>query len=140
MTNKSIAERFFGKVHKTDGCWLWIARCDKAGYGRFTMNGREESAHRSVWKLKHGDIPEGTCVLHRCDNPPCVRPDHLFLGTQKDNMEDCSNKNRFAQSRRTHCPQGHSYAGRNLILNAKGWRECRLCNNEKSRRYESRHK
>lgn len=95
-TLRPISERFWEKVQKTEGCWLWTASCDGAGYGQLsTGQGRKiEKASRISWRLHFGEIPAGMNVLHRCDNPPCVRPDHLFLGTKKDNSQDMVAKGR----------------------------------------------
>lgn len=95
----SLPRRFWSKVHKSDGCWLWIGSTGAKGHGQISLGGRRgrrEAAHRVSWRLHFGDIPEGLLVCHRCDNPPCVRPDHLFLGTQGDNMRDCAQKGRDA--------------------------------------------
>lgn len=87
---------FWEKVNKTEGCWEFGGDRDKHGYGRVDVFGRAVVlAHRYSWEVTHGAIPKGMCVLHRCDNPPCVRPDHLFLGTQKDNMQDAALKGRL---------------------------------------------
>lgn len=92
----SDAERFWRSVDKTDadGCWLW--RCVSGKYGQFTVNGRNIGAHRASWAMHFGPIPDGVFVCHRCDNPRCVRPDHLFLGTHGDNMADMVAKGRAA--------------------------------------------
>jgi hypothetical protein len=77
---------------------------DKDGYGQFSCGHRNEiywhRAHRFSWALVHGEIPEGMWVLHRCDNPPCVNPDHLFVGTHEDNMSDMVRKGRQAKGAR----------------------------------------
>jgi len=94
--NKSAddAARFWSKVKITDGCWEWQAH-RVSGYGQFSIAGRKlEYAHRVSWVLSGNAIPQGLSVLHRCDNPACVRPDHLFLGTQLDNMKDMIEKGR----------------------------------------------
>jgi HNH endonuclease len=97
MRVESEIERFWSKVHKADGCWLWTAARNKFGYGVFTGKGRVQLySHRFSWKLHRGDIPEGSMVLHHCDNPPCVNPDHLFIGTAMDNMRDRHDKGRYA--------------------------------------------
>lgn len=76
------------------GCLVWTGMKDNRGYGRFSFEGRWQSAHRSAWKILNGPIPTGMCVLHRCDNPPCVNVDHLFLGTLRDNVHDMLSKGR----------------------------------------------
>lgn len=81
-----------------NGCWEWVGWRDRGGYGKMTiMNGRSWSSQvvsRVVWKLFHGDIPDGMLVCHRCDNPACFRPSHLFLGTSLDNNHDMWSKGR----------------------------------------------
>jgi len=79
---------FWTQVAKSEGCWLWTGTLDYHGYGRFKLQGKMQLAHRYAWTLKHGPVPDGMCVLHHCDNPPCNRPDHMFLGTQLDNIAD----------------------------------------------------
>jgi hypothetical protein len=85
--------RFWSKVNKTDNCWLWLAGKDKDGYGLIRNNqGVHERAHRLSWTMHRGAIPNGMQICHECDNPPCVNPDHLFLGTHQDNVDDKVNK------------------------------------------------
>lgn len=91
-------QRFWDKVNKTDDCWLWTAGTS-SGYG--TIRGLDQKsvgAHRLSWELAHGPIPDDLQVLHECDNKLCVRPSHLFLGTQLDNMRDMVAKGRHARS------------------------------------------
>lgn len=92
-------ERFYKWVLKTESCWLWTGSKNKSGYGLIHVkgqNGRNSSAgaHRVSWVLHCGEIPAGMHVCHHCDNPTCVRPDHLFLGTRTDNMRDAKAKGR----------------------------------------------
>jgi len=82
-----------------DGCWLWEASRNKDGYGLTSVQGASVSAHRASYEIHVGKIPDGICVLHTCDVPACVRPDHLFLGTHTDNMRDMYAKGRQPDQR-----------------------------------------
>src|SRR5207237_6240778 len=98
---KSLRERFWSHVDATSDCWVWTAARTPLGYGvAADEQRRARRAHRISWQLAHGPIPEGLRVLHHCDNPPCVRPSHLFLGTQFDNMADARQKGRTASGGR----------------------------------------
>lgn len=89
------------------GCWLWLRATTKDGYGKFKLPGRQlEMAHRWSWIRAHGSIPPGLFVCHRCDNPGCCNPDHLFLGTNRDNMNDMVAKGRFNPGDRSNAPKG----------------------------------
>lgn len=89
-----MTKTFWEKVNKTKNCWEWIGAKTDFGYGMIKRKGRKVVMHRFSWELHKGKIPKGLFVLHKCDNPPCVNPDHLFLGTQKDNMQDMFKKGR----------------------------------------------
>ncbi len=97
---------FWKKVKKTSGCWLWTGATGPQGYGHLSFDGRITKAHRISWMLANGPIPgrasrgqgdHATCVLHRCDVRNCVRPSHLFIGTQADNLADMTAKGRRIQ-------------------------------------------
>ncbi len=93
-----IAARFWRHVDKSDECWIWTGGRLPSGYGFFEVGTHKQHkkarAHRLSWELTNGAIPLGLSVLHRCDNPSCVRPTHLFLGTQSDNIKDMYRKGR----------------------------------------------
>lgn len=87
-----LADVFWQRVNKTDGCWLYTGIVDRWGYGAVIVFERRFKAHRVSWMLHYGDIPGDMRVCHKCDVTRCVRPDHLFLGTQAENLEDMGKK------------------------------------------------
>lgn len=104
MNVNGITERFWAKVDKSGECWAWTGAAVGTGYGAIRVGMKTLKAHRVSWELAFGPIPagpgaHGTCVCHRCDNRMCVRPSHLFLGTQLDNVRDCAAKDRFPRAR-----------------------------------------
>ena len=93
--NNGVAERFWSKVKKQpNGCWEWQAAKTRLGYGRFAPEGTTVKAHRVSFELCKGPIPDGMHVMHSCDNPPCVNPEHLSLGSNQDNVNDREAKGR----------------------------------------------
>ncbi len=85
---------FWTRVHTSGECWEWTGGRNADGYGKCQINGKTLLAHRVAWSLAHGQDPGHNVVLHLCDNPACVRPDHLRLGTQADNVRDMFSKRR----------------------------------------------
>lgn len=94
LLSDSDKERFWSMVCKGDDCWIWTGATGGRGYGRFALNGRLESPHVISYILANGQLEPGMWVLHRCDNPSCVNPAHLFPGTNSDNMKDAYQKGR----------------------------------------------
>lgn len=110
-----VSERFWDKVNKTDSCWLWKGARDPRGYGRVRVNGRVRQAHVVAWELTNEIIPLGLYACHHCDAPPYVRPDHLFLGSQTDNMQDASRKGRLACHVRGESAQGAKLSNADVV-------------------------
>lgn len=127
---RPVNDRFWEKVdQRGDGCWEWTAALDTNGYGHFIIEGRNHAASRVAWMLTHGPIDAGLFVCHRCDNPPCCRPDHLFLGTALDNARDAVAKGRqTGPALKTHCKYGHPFDAENTYVTpSTGKRRCRTC-------------
>lgn len=97
LRNAEARTRFWSYVDKNAGtdCWLWRGDRSKFGYGRFLFLGERTQAHRYAYELAHGPISEGLVLCHKCDVPECVNPEHMFVGTQKDNIQDCVRKGRW---------------------------------------------
>ncbi len=109
------------------GCWNWKGAKNQYGYGITWFMGKLVSANRLAAHLwLRFDLKSKLRVLHKCDNPACFNPKHLFVGTQLDNMRDMAVKGRSSNGKKTHCPQGHPYSGENLVTYGNN-RQCKAC-------------
>lgn len=148
--NMSDIDRFLSYVipEPNSGCWLWMGAARNRGYGNFhsPAHGGEVVASRWILEFYKGAIPAGNFACHKCDNPPCVNPDHLFVGSRSENMLDASRKGRISNqnAKKTHCRLGHLLAtpeesqgkNRHCLICKKIWAsnpEVRLRKNEKER-------
>lgn len=132
---KTVSERFWAKVQKSDGCWIWTGGTQRGGYGHFNKRSDDPvtswRAHRVAYELSVGPIPDGMNLCHTCDNRKCVRPDHMFLGMQKDNIADMYSKGRnYVPDQLEECKRGH----RDFRTKPNGKRYCHPCNLASSQR------
>lgn len=130
-----MADRFHSKIEKTENCWLWKACKNRQGYGQF-RDGKLKIAHRHMYEITH-DVVLGRwdIIMHTCDNTSCVNPDHLKMGTQKENILDASTKNRLRVQSSTHCKNGHEYVeGSYTLVKQKRWtyKRCKVCRRKNS--------
>lgn len=131
----SEEEKFWHKVEKTAKCWIWTGYKNKKGYGTFYKITEKQTvrAHRFSYELHKGKFNKKLLICHKCDNPSCVNPEHLFLGTAKDNTNDCIKKGRFTQknynsmANKTHCKQGHKFTKTNTKIYNGNYRRCIKC-------------
>ena len=140
-TPSILAKKLAEKVspEPMSGCWLWSGLHDGVGYGVIVVgHDTRFAAHRVSYSLYKGEIPVGMCVLHKCDVRSCCNPEHLFIGTKKQNSQDMVSKgrNKNPASLRTACPQGHPYSG----VNAQGRRICKICDKATRQRFIERNK
>ena len=117
------------------GCFLWLGAVNERGYGRVYSGRRMWQAHRLSWTQANGPIPAGMFVCHRCDTPSCVNPEHLFIGSPRDNVIDMAAKGRHREQKKAACAKGHEFSGENLRVNNRGERVCLACKREVNREH-----
>lgn len=134
-------DRFWNKVNKTNTCWLWTAGKTNTGYGRFNYLNKTR-AHQVSWILKHGLIPNGLQINHKediCSNKHCINPEHLYLGTQKQNVEDMARNKNHGQQKKNHCKNGHEFTLENTGYSNKTTktqqRYCKECKRKQTREW-----
>jgi hypothetical protein len=126
--NREQFENLVEKIPEA-GCWIWKKGITGSGYGALWYREETVSAHRFSYIMYKGPIPRGLHVLHRCDVKLCVNPDHLYTGTEGDNMRDASNRGRLegnGRIRQTHCKRGHEYTEQTSYL-SNGKHCCKIC-------------
>lgn len=132
---KTVDERFWAKVEKTEGCWLWTASQDN-GYGNFWSGTRQMRAHRWSYERLIGPVPDGLELDHLCRVRHCVNPDHLEPVTHRENSR--RGVVGWNNASKTHCPQGHPYDERNTRYRGPDGRSCRICQGNANRRYKAK--
>ena len=129
-----IIEKFYSFIEPIPfhECWEFVGAAGPGGYGQFSNSLTTRVAHRIMWILKFGKIPKGMVICHKCDNKTCVRPEHLFIGTQLDNIRDMISKGRDRGLSKlcrdkTHCKHGHEFTIENTTRRKNNWRRCKTC-------------
>lgn len=136
----NLPYRIYVKITFSDGCWEWKAAVEPTGgYGILNVNGRTRKAHKVVYEILVGSVPEGLELDHLCRNRRCVKPGHLEPVTRRENVARGVAPS-AVNTAKTHCVHGHPFSGDNLILRSDGGRRCRICRRDGNRRMKARRK
>lgn len=138
VLKKMELDRFWKKVVKTPDCWFWVGTKNGRGYGMFYIQLHGYRAHRLSWMIANKKpLKERQQVCHSCDNPGCINPDHLWVGTARDNSHDCIAKGRNSpppvKKEYTHCKWGHRFTKANSYVYEKFGRMCKTCTKKRSK-------
>lgn len=130
------------KIEEVTGCHIYQGCIGERGYGKINIFKVTVQAHRLSYCIHKGDIPKGLYVCHKCDNPSCINPEHLFIGTALENNMDKIEKGRDRNKSKTHCKHGHEFTAENTNVSKQGKRKCKACDrlnhrkqNETNREY-----
>jgi len=140
-TDEAYNRRWLARVKKSilidaTGCWLWRGNCTPTGYGSTNYRGNGNGVHRLMYQVHFGvKLETDQYVLHRCDVRRCCNPDHLWIGTAKDNNADCAKKGRHYEGSRSACERGHEFTPENTYIARNGSRNCRECQRIRMRGY-----
>lgn len=141
MINKILA-----RCIKEDSCLVWIGCFQKSGkngqalYPSISFKGKTKRGNRLVWSLLNGDIPNGLCICHSCDNTKCLNPDHLFAASHSENMQDKIKKGRDHNLKKKWCINGHEFSKDNTIIRKDGARSCRQCMRKYWNRFDAKNR
>lgn len=129
VSDAELIERIKSRVKISDtGCWEYQGPDNGLGYRQASLNGKRRMVHRAMYELTYSmTIHPKLVVCHTCDNPACCNPDHLWIGTEKQNMGDAADKQRWSRQRKTHCVKGHEFTPENTSYKVQRGRPCRIC-------------
>jgi HNH endonuclease len=133
MYDQELYDKIVAKIlpDPFTGCWIWQGPRGSFGYGMLAVKPRDQpripNAHRAIWVALHGPLERKDFVCHKCDNPPCCNPDHLFIGSLAENNRDMAAKGRYNHQQRTHCIHDHEFTKENTRIDSRGKRTCRTC-------------